>query len=239
MHLKSGSLFELLALPVGSKVSVIGCGGKSSAVDCVAGAAAKIQSVLIAPTTAIYAPKDGNPCMDSENIFRHIPKLGVQYAGKRDGKKLRALPVDVLKSASEAYDLILMEADGSRGKPLKGWEKYEPVVPDFTTHTLGVALVPVIGEKLGEENVHRYELFSELSGLSYGDTVTAHALCEMITGKNGMLDNARGKKTVLLNGVKKQNDETAKRLAELISGRMPEVRIISGDTYSDIWYEME
>jgi probable selenium-dependent hydroxylase accessory protein YqeC len=134
--------------------------------------------------------------------------------------KLEALPPGVLENMVPAYDLVLLEGDGSRGLPLKGWADHEPVVPPCTSATIALIPISVLGEKISGETVFRLPQFLALSGAGEGDTITTGHLAAVITGggARGLLSAARGKKLIFINQAEgKRRREQARELAARLS----------------------
>jgi molybdenum cofactor cytidylyltransferase len=96
---------------------------------------------------------------------------------------------------------LLIEADGSRGRPLKGWAQHEPPIPRFVDNVVLVAGLGGLGKPLDDENVHRPEIFSKLSGLGIGESITPEAIVRSLThGKSGLRNIPdRARKVALLN----------------------------------------
>ena len=96
---------------------------------------------------------------------------------------------------------LLIEADGSRGKPLKAWAEHEPPIPEFVEIVVQVVGLTGLGKSLNDENVHRPEIFSKLSGLSIGESITADSLIRILKNDESGLKNipANARKVVLLN----------------------------------------
>lgn len=82
---------------------------------------------------------------------------------------------------------LLLEADGSRRRPVKAPADHEPVIPDFVTGVVVVAGLSALGNILDEAIVHRPELFSELSGISLGEVITPEGLMKVLTHHRGGL----------------------------------------------------
>ena len=150
----------------GDRVAIVGTGGKTALMDQLADENAA-KGVLIAPTTRI----------GTDQIKQ---RTGVSYLGRMEGDKFAAAPLDEIEAAAQNYSLTLMEADGSKGLPLKGWAVHEPIVPAFATVTIGVIPVQALGLTANDNTVHRLPLFREQTGLSAGDAVTGAALSRMI-----------------------------------------------------------
>jgi molybdenum cofactor cytidylyltransferase len=96
---------------------------------------------------------------------------------------------------------LLIESDGSRQKPLKAPGAHEPALPEFVELVLQVVGLTGLGKPLGDEHVHRPEIFSHLSGLGAGDTVTPEALVRVLQHPDGGLKNIpeTARRVVLLN----------------------------------------
>jgi molybdenum cofactor cytidylyltransferase len=84
---------------------------------------------------------------------------------------------------------LLIEADGSRQKPLKAPAIHEPPIPEFTNTVVVVAGLSALGKPLTDEHVHRTELFSKLSGLQPNQFITADAVTSVIAHPQGGLKN--------------------------------------------------
>lgn len=94
---------------------------------------------------------------------------------------------------------LLIEADGSRGKPLKAWAEHEPPIPSFVELVVQVVGLTGLGRPLGNEYVHRPELFARLSGLHQGEQITVESLVQVLGHKQGGRKNIPpGARRVLL-----------------------------------------
>jgi hypothetical protein len=130
--------------------------------------------------------------IDPAALFPAPEAGGVTLAGvfnEAEGK-LEALPPDELAEAARGYDLTLIEGDGSRRLPLKAWAAHEPVVPPFTTVTVGVMPLWPLGRPVSAGLIHRLPLFTALSGATEGEPLRPEHLVRTITGlpvarKNG------------------------------------------------------
>ncbi|MBV6402824.1 MAG: hypothetical protein CNIPEHKO_03139 [Anaerolineales bacterium] len=96
---------------------------------------------------------------------------------------------------------LLIEADGSRQKPLKGWAEHEPPIPDFVEHVVTVVGLSGLGKPLTEENVHRPEIFAEISGTEVGQIIESNSLtCVLLHDKSSLKNTpAHARRTILLN----------------------------------------
>ncbi len=95
-----------------------------------------------------------------------------------------------LREIHDHYRLpLLIEADGSRRKPLKAPNQNEPVIPEFVDQVVVVAGLTGLGKPLSEQFVHRPDIFAHLSGLMLGESITIEALSHVLTHPSGGLKN--------------------------------------------------
>ncbi len=96
---------------------------------------------------------------------------------------------------------ILVEADGSRGLPVKAPADHEPAVPDWVGCGVNVVGLSCIGKPLGPETAHRPERFAEISGLNYGGDILFKDILRVAINAKGGIKNlpTKSKKTWLLN----------------------------------------
>jgi molybdenum cofactor cytidylyltransferase len=96
---------------------------------------------------------------------------------------------------------LLVEADGSRQKPLKAPAEHEPVIPDFVDTVIVVAGLSGLGKPLTDGTVHRPEIYARLGGLVPGEPVRPEAAIRVLTHLEGGLKNIpeRARRVLLLN----------------------------------------
>lgn len=80
---------------------------------------------------------------------------------------------------------MIIEADGSRGLPLKAPAPWEPVLTDQSFGVVLVVGAGALGGILGSDLVHRPELFSQITGLESGGIIEPWALAELILSSRG------------------------------------------------------
>ena len=207
-------LYLALGIASGDVVAFVGAGGKSSAMltvaDELAGAG---MNVLAAPTTKMLvseARKIG-PLVTSEDTGELRTKaeeaLSDRVSGVVVGSGLLSKnriggvePADITSLAPLA-DVVLVEADGSRRRPIKGTADHEPAVPHAATLVVAVGSIRAFGAPVDEEHVHRPELFSRLTGVGAGQSITARAFARAIA--EGSLGNIphKARTAALITGV--------------------------------------
>jgi molybdenum cofactor cytidylyltransferase len=84
---------------------------------------------------------------------------------------------------------------------MKAPAKHEPAIPSFVEIVVVVAGLSALGERLGDEVVHRPEGFAELSGLKIGEPISPKAIASVLVHEEGGLKNlpAGARKIALLN----------------------------------------
>jgi len=107
------------------------------------------------------------------------------------------------------FDYIIVEADGSKRKPIKAPAQYEPVIPGETTRTIGVIGLDALDKTITGEHVHRPDLFCSVTGKSMGDLIDRRCLINLILSEDGLFkDVPQGcRKHVVFN----QADRTDRR----------------------------
>lgn len=217
-------LSRLLGIPPGV-TALIGSGGKTTAMYVLAGELAKYGAVLCCTTTHIRPPA-------------HMPVLLCPTEGELAGAlaahrcvctgipaaegKLTAPAVPMARLA-ELADFVLVEADGSRGLPLKAHLLHEPVIPPEASQVILLAGASGLGRPV-RETVHRPERFCALSGLSPDDPVTPRALAAVLTGE-GLA------KKIFINQV-----ENGTAMAEAVAlSRLLDARVFAGALKRRSW----
>jgi molybdenum cofactor cytidylyltransferase len=137
--------------------------------------------------------------------LEHGLKGIILVTGEMDGDRTKPVNNNLMNWLQQfcGYHSIplLIEADGSRGKPLKAWAEHEPPIPEFVEYVVQVVGLTGLGKSLNNKNVHRPEIFSKLSGLSIGESTTADSLIRVLKHSESGLKNipANARKVVLLN----------------------------------------
>lgn len=218
-------------------ISVVGGGGKTTSIITLAKELSEIgKTVLITTSTGISIPaKDTYTHLFIENIpLYYTPASGGidYYAEKVDNPKLKTYNVTMVDEIinRKIYDFILIEADGSKGRPIKAPAEHEPVISRYTTFTLGIIGLDSLGKEINEENVHRPEIFSKFAESSIVDVKSVKSL---VISKDGIFKNCIGKKALLLN---KADSDYRIEMAENIRNLLKEqLDIIIGDVKSNIY----
>lgn len=184
-------------------IAIAGTGGKTTLMFYLASQLSKDRKVLVTTTTKIYLPEEG----DYDRLYTDIGMLlrnesntceGLVAAGgpvNSEGK-LTSLSDDSIAGLLPFFDVILIEADGSRMKKLKAWKPGEPVVPSFTSKTIGIIPISSLGMVIDEEHVHNLGSFGEFSG---GEkSVTMEVLKRLVLSQGGLFRNSCGDRILVI-----------------------------------------
>jgi len=192
-----------LGLQPGDAVALIGCGGKTTLLHRLA-AELRSEIILLATTTRILPP----PATLIDQINPEQLTAGVNLLhGGFDGAKLMPPEPKRLAALRPVGGYTLLECDGSKGLPLKGWAVHEPVVPPWTAATVGVCTLWPTDEALSAEYVHRPELFCALTGAEMGKSITLTHVAAMISHENGLFSKTAGRRYLFINQVKTEEQE--------------------------------
>ena len=209
-------------------VAVIGSGGKTSLIWHLAATLSPGRRVLVTPTAKMLVPE--------KTIYDRyygdtlpVSSPGVTLGGvfNRTSGKLESYPLTDLERIVPEYNLVLLEADGSRGLPLKAWNEREPVIPEYTDLTIGILPLWPLGKSLTKKIVHREDLFMALTGASEGEKLKAEHIIKLITGGNagragaqerpGLFTRSYGRKILFFNQIEDEEQMLkARELARLL-----------------------
>ena len=163
-------------------ISFVGAGGKTSLAEYLGrAAAASGRRVVMTTTTKIWAAEpyvtfdDPRPKKGGES--RRFIRMGKSV----DQGKLTGLSAGEVEALGRDYDLVLVEADGAKGRPLKYPAAYEPVIPPCSGLIVVVAGLDALGRTIAE-TVFRSEQFIQATGLSSGAEVTTPVFLRLFEG---------------------------------------------------------
>jgi molybdenum cofactor cytidylyltransferase len=209
------ALARALRLNSSPCIAFAGAGGKTTAMFQLARALSAYegtQPVIVTATSHLGAWQTG---LADRHIVTETPapleelehglKGVVLVTGELEGERTKPVNNSLLNWLQQfcAYHSIplLIEADGSREKPLKGWAEHEPPIPSFVELVVQVIGLRGLGKPLSDESVHRPEIFSTLSGLRIGETIDLDSLRRVLTHPLGGTKNipAHARKVLLIN----------------------------------------
>jgi probable selenium-dependent hydroxylase accessory protein YqeC len=208
-------LFSALDMGPRELVALVGGGGKTSLLFALAEELHQGKKRVVTSTTTKVGHREAqrSPCIVftgsgpswkdklSEGLQNHghvFLARGLLDSGKVDG-----IGPSI---ANEMYqgggiDYIILEADGSSGRPVKAPADHEPVIPSSSTKVVAMLGLEAIGAQMGPEVVFREDLFSKLTGLESGEQLTPTVLARLFLKPEGLFKGtpSSAKKMVFLN----------------------------------------
>ncbi|MFH1909436.1 MAG: selenium cofactor biosynthesis protein YqeC [Chloroflexota bacterium] len=168
------NLAQALRLSDAPCLALVGAGGKTTALFQLA----KELSAPVILTATTHLAAHQVSMADKHLIVQNLEDLaffvrsnpsGVTLlTGAYEGDRTTGLPNDILHwlcaYCNSNHIALLIEADGSRQRPLKAPSQGEPPIPDFVDMVVVVAGLSGLGKPLSEDWVHRVERFRRVSG---------------------------------------------------------------------------
>lgn len=240
------TLTELFHIKKGDVVSITGTGGKTSLLFKLGNELRKNCSVLITTSTKIYMPskRDYDFIYTIEEYLsgkkeNHVGSTVISSEYMKEENKLIGIKDEDLRNVMEDFDVVLIEADGSKMLPLKAWKDYEPPILKTTTKSIGVFPVDMIGEKISRDKIYNYDEFIKFTGgMSIIDNETVGKIC---SDKNGIFKNTRGSLYLYINRADDSEQlqkawELAAYLKENVVGKPFDFKICTGSLKEGIFY---
>lgn len=199
------SLSELFDIKRGDVISIVGSGGKTSMMFSLAREMKNKFNILVTTSTKIFVPGPE----DYDYLYTDADSLAENGAGHRAGitvvsagldsqkGKLLGIDDDALEKISGSFDIVIIESDGSRNLPLKGWKQNEPPVLSKTNKTIGIIPICVMDKLIDESFIYGLEEFKKLVGKAkYIDFEVIRKIC---LHREGLFKNSRGERFLFIN----------------------------------------
>lgn len=220
-------------LPEGKGViAFVGAGGKTSALFRLASAmAGPGQRVLITTTTHLLDPHGEpsrpafdlvlRPDMEAPVSSATLPEVraGLTVLLSREAEppgKMKGIHPSWIPALRATWDLILVEADGSKRLPVKAPAAHEPVLPPGTDLVVGVVGLDCLGQPMDDRTVHRPERFGVITGCAVGAPILWEHLVALAGHPEGLFKGAPGTRVLLFNKADRAHAiPTSAQLADL------------------------
>ena len=125
-------------------------------------------------------------------------------------------PSPLLEQLPELADRVIIEADGTKGLPLKVPDDREPVIPAFADAVIAVAGLSALGRPLGEV-CHRPELAKLRFGLEPGQIATPELMAMLLSSPLAQRKDVGSRPyAVLLNQADRARPDEIAALATLL-----------------------
>ncbi|MEN6410146.1 MAG: selenium cofactor biosynthesis protein YqeC, partial [Anaerolineaceae bacterium] len=222
------NLVRSLRLETPARLALVGSGGKTTALFLLAHALP--SPVWVTATThlavsqtrlgdRLWIVADADALQDGE-IYRGVNVFTGPVGADQRTAGLEGEPLERLHQLADANAVpLLIEADGSKQKPLKAPAAHEPPIPPWVK-TVGVCVgMSGVGKPLTDATVHHALVFSDLTGMKPGESVTIEGLAKSLCHPQGGLKNIPpgARRVAILNQADTADLQAAgKRLAEMI-----------------------
>ncbi|KAL0236373.1 hypothetical protein GEMRC1_002955 [Eukaryota sp. GEM-RC1] len=184
-------------------VSIVGSGGKTSLMFSLARFLHNRSIPVYLSTTTKLAPPTINSfntigCSNTGNLLSCMSTLTTpllffsHLVQKNGGLRLVGHDYTVIHTLKPPNGVLLLEADGSRGKPLKCPNLTDPCISPSSNVVIFVIGAEVINSKLGEDLVFRSLMFASILDIAPESVLTPELLVDYIIHPRG------GKKDVPL-----------------------------------------
>ena len=180
-------------------LALVGAGGKTTALFQLARELAPPVIVTATAHLAVEQAKLADRHIIARitadlNILKETPRAGViLVTGPIDGSRTQGISNGVtnwLHAFCCYHDLpLLIEANGSRQKPLKAPAEHEPPIPPFVEMVIVVAGLSGLGKPLTDEWVYRAERFEQISKMAMGQIITIEEVARALSHPDGGLKN--------------------------------------------------
>ena len=198
------SIKEALDLKSKEVISLVGAGGKTTLMFRLAKELFLAgEKVVTTTTTKIMEPSsEETPCLFVHSDEEKLKQLALQHIDqfrhitlareRLESRKLKGISTDLvgLLCTSPEIDMMIIEADGAAGRPVKAPREWEPVIPSHTTLVIGLLGVDGVGKELNEENLFQAERISELTGTPMGKKMTCKGMAILMVHPQGIFKGA-------------------------------------------------
>lgn len=226
------SLSEALDLGPREHVAFVGGGGKTSLMFALAAHLVGRGKTVLTSTTTKVSHKEARLAPSvvllegsekKEELKEKLKSVRHVFVSERflDSGKVQGIASFLADSYYRELplDYLLIEADGSAGRPVKAPALHEPVIPESVTVVSALLGLEALGRVCSAETVFRPELAEKITGLGPGEKLAAFALAKLFSHPQGLFKGtpASARKIAFLNKLDLLSDGLmATDLAELI-----------------------
>src|SRR5437764_10251605 len=194
-------LSDLIDLPTGSLIAIVGAGGKTATMYTLASELAQRgKRVITTTTTQIFYPEPGETdtlivASETDRLLKKIDAAWQQYhrvtvAGAvLRTEKLTGLhpeqPYELLMKSGA--DVVIVEADGARHRMIKAPAEHEPMIPLQANVALMMMSAEAFNQPLSDKVAHRPEQVAKVTGIKVGDVLSPAVIARLILSELGAM----------------------------------------------------
>lgn len=213
-------------------IAIVGTGGKTTLMMRLAEELSKDSKILMAASTIYRPPVVKSPMLVSRSVREILDSTGdyslFAYSHERDDGRYGGITEDEVEKFQAGIDYIIMEADGSKMMPYKGWRDFEPVILDNITMTIGILPLSHYNMTLEKDNIFNYNIFVE----DFGSVrLTKETIYKIVTDDRGMFKNALGRKFLYLTQWDHLEKSQLEELIQYLKENIEDIEIVLGSYY--------
>lgn len=224
-------------------ISFVGGGGKTTTIFQLAEELKSLnKKVMITTTTAMFNPEEDTYDYyfrkEIDSSFQPKDSSITVFGHKIENGKLLGGPMENLEDIinRQLFNYILIESDGSKGKPIKALAGHEPVIAKLTTKTIGIIGLDSLHEKI-IDIAHRPEIFIKLVDKDIEDLVEEESIVKLVLHEEGLFKKSIGDKLLLLNKAdNKKLISNGQGIKSSLLGKDFDGKTIVGDVISKKFY---
>ena len=192
--------------------ALIGSGGKTTLLYTLTEELRRRGSVILCASAKIRVPEQYALYTGAEpqELSEALRERGAVCVGTPCGNGKLTAPSLSFDTLARLADYVLVEADGSRGLPMKAHAAHEPVVPANAQRTVLVIGADGFGKPI-REVCHRPALYASLAGVSEDDPVTPELAARVLAAE------ALGDRIYINKTEKPEDLEAAQQLAQRLT----------------------
>jgi len=220
----------------GDVVAFVGAGGKTSTLIALGHELAEAGLRVLATTTTRVSIDQLDLMPYATTIDEGMSHLSLALGQNRfvflydsiRGNRVHGPEMNFIPRLLDSIDsdVLLIEADGARGLPMKAPKLHEPVIPAEATLVVPMASLSVLGQPLDEEHVYNAAAINERYGFGIGNRIKSPWVAQVLRDEELGLRGTPPKARVmaLLNRVSPQGYSRARaRLIAQFVLRSPHV----------------
>ena len=164
--------------------AIIGGGGKTTLMECLAEELSAQAHVIVCTTTHIY-PEQNMPCLVSTSeaeIAAELARTRCVCVGSASESGKYSAPELPFRTLCALASYVIVEADGSKRLPLKAHASHEPVIPEEAQRVIMVIGIDGVGKTI-RETCHRSALYAQLAGVDEETVVTPQLAARVVNAE--------------------------------------------------------
>lgn len=142
--------------------------------------------------------------------------------------KLRGIHPSWAEGMASEFDLVLVEADGARGRSIKAPSGTEPVLPWGTDLVVGCIGLDALGARMDRATVHRSEIFGPLVGCPEDGRIGPAHVLALVRSPAGLFKGRPRPacSALILNKVDATTQDRLEELVTLLDDQRPDLAIL-------------